>query len=91
MSRGNKNRSESREPAPKPVEREPEAEPVAEAVEAPKREPVAPAVVVYRVAKGRSVTSKRGILDAGAVVRDRAFSGEGSLPHLVEVGIVEAG
>jgi len=44
----------------------------------------------FVVAKGRAVTSMRGVLDSGTVVTERDFGGEESLAALVAAGIVES-
>lgn len=46
-------------------------------------------VVRYVVAKGRSVTSLRGILASGTEVSARDFSGEGSVESLLKAGVLE--
>lgn len=56
----------------------------AKAAAAPKATAKAPAEPVYRVAKGRSVTTRRGIVDAGTVL-DPAKDVHGGVERLEEL------
>lgn len=77
-------RKKTETPEPEPVVDEtPEPAPVVD--ETPESEPSVP-----RVAAGKAITSKRGVLKPGTEVKPEYFSnGEETLKELIEKGFVE--
>lgn len=93
MSAKRKERSQER-PARAPIiadvtepETAPETDAALDVAHEPEPAVVAPQAPVYRVAKGRSLTSPRGILDAGTVL-DPARDGISDIEALVACGAV---